>query len=262
MKGTISKRTALIICFLSPIGMFLILFLFFYKPHITFYFGVGCLVLAVIFGTIYDLYGKRFMSSAFIAAAADALIVLVAAFVVSPDGTLSIFTWAIFILVYTQFLFMTTVTGGVKDADHDYLKNVKNLALASGVKVTKDKKVNIPIGFKAYGLGIRFFSAIVVFVPFIFFEVEYEIWEILLLALLVVVVLYLTIKLINIKNLEKRDEIVKLAGLQGVLRYAFVPIMLIPAIGLVYSIILIVFPIIWYIIFTPISGEKLFSHLM
>ena len=39
---------------------------------------------------------------------------------------------------------MTIVVGGVKDADHDYLLNVKNLATATGVKITKDKKVIIP----------------------------------------------------------------------------------------------------------------------
>lgn len=262
VKGTISKRTALGICFLSLAGMFVILFLFFYKDHPTFYFGVGCLFLAVFFGTIYDLYGKRFMSSAFIAAAADALIVLVVAFVVSPDGTLSIFTWVIFLLVFTQFLFMTTVVGGIKDAGHDHLMNVRNIALSSGVKVYDSDKIFIPMRFKAFGLSIRFFSAFLVFVPFAFYGVDFEIWQISLLTLFVVGVLYLSVKTLNIKTMARKDKLIKLGASMGILRYSLVPVMLIPVIGLFYAFILIIFPIVWYIIFMPLTGKKLFRHLM
>ena len=100
---------------------------------------------------------------------------------------------------------MTIVVGGVKDADHDYLLNVKNLAIATGVKITKDKKVIIPKSFKAFGLGVRFLSSIVVFVPFVFFGADFEIWHIILLALFVVSVLFLTVKLLNVKSFEKID---------------------------------------------------------
>jgi 4-hydroxybenzoate polyprenyltransferase len=257
VKGTISKRTALGICFFCVIGAFVILFLFFHKNP-TFYLGVGCLILALIFGTIYNLYGKRFLSSAFIAAAADALIVLVAAFVISPEGKLSIFTWIIFILLFLQFLFMTTVVGGIKDADHDYILNVKNIALASGVKVDNEKNVFMPLGFKAYGFGIRFLSVFFVFVPFVFFKIEFEIWQIILLILLVVSVLLLTVRMLTIKTFKPTDpKILKLFGIQGILRYFFVPVMLIPVIGLFNGLILMIFPIIWFVIFIPLSGKKI-----
>ena len=36
----------------------------------------------------------------------------------------------------------------------------------------------------------------------------------------------LTVSIINIKSLENIDKVTKLAGLQGILRYAFVPVML------------------------------------
>lgn len=260
VRGAISKKTALGICYLTVAGMFVIIFLFFYRNHPAFYYGLGCMILAFIFGTIYNLYGKRFMSSAFIAAAADALIVLVAAFVISPDGNLSIFTWVIFILIFTQFIFMTIVVGGIKDADHDYKMNVKNFALYSGVKVSKDKKIFIPMSFKAFGLGIRLLSAFIVFVPFIFFGVDYEMWQMILLAILVISVLVLTVKLLNIKTFEPTDKrIVRLFGIQGVLRYSFIPVMLIPVIGLYYGLLLIIFPIVWLIIFMPLSGKKISS---
>ncbi|MDH7517437.1 MAG: UbiA family prenyltransferase [Candidatus Thermoplasmatota archaeon] len=249
VKGTISKKTALIICVLCVIGVFVIVFLFFYKNQLSFYLGILCIIVAAIFGTIYNLYGKRFSFSAIISALADALFVLVGAFLVSNDINLNIFTWVVFILVFTQYFFMTAVVGGIKDADHDILMNVKNIALASGVRVYEENKLFIPIRFKAFALGIRFFDGFVVFVPFAFYRADYELWHILLLLFLVLVVLYFSVKLINIKTLERRGRTVKILGLQGVLRYSFVPIILVPVIGLFYAFLLVIFPLLWYIIF-------------
>jgi 4-hydroxybenzoate polyprenyltransferase len=262
VTGTISKQIALLISIICVVGAFTIVFTFYYRNQISFYLGLLCLILAAVFGTIYNVYGKKFATSAFLAALSEAFLVLVGAFMLSPDGTLSIFTWVIVVLMFNQILFMTAVLGGVKDADHDHLLNVKNLALASGVKVTKDKKLFIPMSFKAFALGIRFFSAFIVFVPFAFYGVEFEIWQILLLILFVAGILYLGVKLINIKTLERTDEIIKLVGLQGALRYSLIPILLIPVVGLLYAFILIIFPLVWYIISTPLCGKKLFRHLM
>jgi 4-hydroxybenzoate polyprenyltransferase len=262
VTGRISKNSAILICMICFIGTFIIVFTFFYKNQLSFYLGILCILLSALLGSIYNFFGKKYHTIPFLAALADALYVLVGAFFVSTNETLSIFTWIIFILIYNQFLFMTIVVGGIKDADHDYLMNVKNLALASGVKVTEEKKVFIPLKFKAFGLGIRLISSFVLFIPFLFYGKDFKIWEILILVLLVISVLFLTIKLLNIKSLEKRDEIVKLAGLQGILRFAFVPFFLLPLIGSVYTLLILVFPVIWYIIFTPFTGKKLFKELM
>ena len=262
VTGVISKRAAIIICIICFIATFVTVFWFFYRDHITFYISVLLIVLSTILGSIYNFYGKKFSTSPFIAALADALYVLIGAYLISPSINLSIFTWVIFILIYNQFLFMTIVVGGVKDADHDYLLNVKNLALKSGVKVTKDKKVKIPLSFKTFGFGVRLISALVVFVPFIFYNAAFQLWEMLLLGILALSVLVLTVSIINIKSLENIDKVTKLAGLQGILRYAFVPVMLIPVIGLLYAFVLLIFPILWYIIFTPFTGAKLFKKLM
>jgi 4-hydroxybenzoate polyprenyltransferase len=249
VKGTISKRNALLISILSLIVIFVIIFIFFYRSQTSFYLGVLCAILATIIGTIYDLYGKKFVGSDFLVAAAEGLFVLVGAFLVSPDGTLSVFTWVISILVFNQYLFMNAVIGGLKDADHDYLLNVKNIALSSGVKVYENNNIFIPLRFKIFALSIRFFSCFIVFIPFVFFGADYELWQILLLSLLVVLILYLSIKLVNIKNIERKGKIVKFIGLQGVLRYSLVPIMLIPVVGLFIVFILLIFPLIWFIIF-------------
>ena len=160
---------------------------------------------------------------------------------------------------------MHAVLGSIKDADHDYLIHSKNLALASGVKVTEDKKIILPTSFKAFGIGIRMIDACIVFVPFIFFGQKYELWQMILLILCAVVVLYLSIKLLTIKifeGLEGASQTMRLFAVQGVVRFSLLPVMLIPVIGFFYAFILIIFPMLWYILAMPLTGKKLFKNLM
>jgi hypothetical protein len=138
------------------------------------------------------------------------------------------------------------------------MKNVKNIALASGVKVDKEKNVFMPLKFKAYGFGIRFSSGFFVFFPFVFFGIKIQLWEIILLILLVLIVLVLTVKMLTIKTFKPTDpKLLQLFSIQGILRYSFVPVMLIPVIGLLNGLILIFFPIIWFIVSVPLSGKKM-----
>ena len=136
VTGTISKQIAVIICLICLIGTFFIVFAFFYRNDITFYIAVLLILVSLFIGSIYNYFGKKFSTSAFIAALADSFYVLIGAYLVSSIIELTIFTWIIFGLVYAQFLFMTIIAGGVKDADHDYLYNVKNFAIKCGVKIT------------------------------------------------------------------------------------------------------------------------------
>jgi 4-hydroxybenzoate polyprenyltransferase len=261
VKGTISRRTALSIVLSCFIGAFILIFLFFYRDHESFYLGFLCVVLAAVFGSIYNVYGKKIVGSDFLVALSEGLLVLFGAFmVIGYSGVLTVFTWVIFILTFNQLVFMNAVEGGLKDADHDYLLHVKNIALKSGVKVTKDRGIVVPTGFKIFGLGIRLFSSAVVFIPFVFYRDVYscEVWHIVPLVLLVIGVLYLSTKLLNLKVFE-RGKIRRLIAVQTFLRYSFVPVMLIPLIGVLYGFILVVFPLVWYLVFTLVIGEKIFQ---
>jgi hypothetical protein len=73
--------------------------------------------------------------------------------------------------------------------------------------------------------------------------------------------LFFSIKLISIKKFN-RNKIRKYIAIQSFLRYSLVPIMLISTIGIIYSIILIIIPIGWYIIFASLSGEKMLRPRM
>ena len=260
VTGVISKKIAIFICVFSILVVYITVFLYFYKNQLSFFIGLFYLTLAFILVFIYNIYGKKIIGSDILIAISGALAVFFGAYMISADGTLSIFTWAFFILEFSQYFFGNAVVGGLKDADHDFLRNVKNIALTSGVSVTDDKKIFIPLSFKAFAMVLRFIFAFGVFIPIIY-GVQYKIWELLLLSIFVIGLLIVSAKVLSIKTMEHRDKLIKLGGLMGILRYSIIPIMLIPLIGLLYSFILLIFPIIWYIIFTPFTGQKLFRHL-
>jgi len=265
VDGTIQPRTAVFICFFLVLFAFFFLLLLWRGQNLDNYkfLAITCIFLAGILGSIYDLHGKKFPGSDFFVAISMSLLFLLGALCF---GTPTVITWIIFILTFNQTLHMNAVEGGIKDADHDFMMGVKNIALVSGVKVD-GYRLHIPISFKAFGIGIRLFSAVLLFTPFIFFKdqlIYYEPWHPIIIGILTVGifgVLFFNVKLLSLKTFD-RDAIRKYIGIQSFLRYSLVPIMLIPIIGITPSIILIFFPIIWYIIFTPLLGEKLFRPRM
>jgi len=265
VDGTIHPRTAVFICFFLVLLAFFFLFLLWRGQNLNDYkfLAMICIFLAGILGSIYDLRGKTLPGSDFFVAISMSFLFLLGAL---SFGAPTIITWIIFILTFNQALHMNAVEGGIKDADHDFMMGVNNIALGSGVKVDGEK-LYIPTSFKAFGMGIRLFSVVLLFTPFFFFKdqlIYYEPWQPLIIGILAAAafgVLFFSIKLLSLKRFD-RNAIRKYIGIQSFLRYSLVPIMLIPIIGVVPSIILIIFPIAWYIIFTPLLGEKLFRPRM
>ena len=259
VSGAVSKRAALMILLLLIFFTFLLIGILWYDKPIDNYkfLGLVCIILAGMLGSIYDLFGKRIVGSDFLVSISMSLVFLFGAL---AFGKPTIITWIIFILTFNQALHMNAVAGGIKDADHDYKMGVTNIALNSGVKV-KGNNLFIRTHFKAFGFGIRLFSAILLFSPFVFFKYDYYLWQIIILGLLTIIFLFLSVKFITLKIFD-RSKIRKIIGIQSFLRYSLVPIMLIPIINPIPSLILIVFPIIWYILFTPLLGEELFKPRM
>jgi len=155
---------------------------------------------------------------------------------------------------------MNAIEGGIKDAEHDKKYGVKNIALKSGV-IVNHKNIIIPEKFKAFSFGIRLFSSLLILIPFIFYGISFYPWQIIILFIAILIMLYLNLKLLSIKEFN-RNIIKKYISSLSFVRYSLVPIMLISTIGIIYSTILIIIPIGWYIIFTPLSGEKLLKPIM
>ena len=259
VSGEVSKKGALITTIFLMLLAFLFISILWYGLTIDIYkfMAIMCIIIAGFLGSIYDLYGKRIIGSDFLVALSVAFIFLFGAL---SFGKPNVITWIIFVLTFNNLLYMNTIQNGIKDADHDYKMGVNNIALNSGVKV-RGVNLFIPPAFKAFGMGIRLCSASLLFVPFIFYNYDYYLWQVIILAVFTLVFLFISIKLLTMKTFD-RNKIRKIIGVQSFLRYSLVPIMLISVIGVNYSIVLIVFPILWYIIFTPVLGEKLFKPRM
>jgi 4-hydroxybenzoate polyprenyltransferase len=259
VNGSISPKTAIGICFFSLIFAFLLIFILFYGKTINnFRFAsVIIIILASILGSIYNFYGKKIAGSDLIVSLSVSFVFLFGALSV---GYPNILTWIIFILTFNNLLHMNAVEGGIKDSDHDYKFKVKNFALLFGVKFDKNN-IFIPFKFKVFSISIRIFSAFLLLIPFLFYSIDYFLWQIIFLIFIISGVLYFSIKLLSIKIFD-RNIIRKYISIQSFLRYSLVPIMLISTIGMLYSLILIIFPIIWYILFTPLLGERLLRPKM
>lgn len=259
VSGIISKKIALMISVFLTLISFLLIIILWHGQTIDYYkfLAIVCIFSAGVFGSIYDLYGKHIIGSDFLVALSVALVFLFGAL---SFGKPEIITWIIFVLTFNNLLYMNAIQNGIKDADHDYKMGVKNIALYSGVKV-RGANLTIPQGFRLFGMGIRLSSAVLLFSPFFFFGYTYYLWQLLFLATFTVLFLVIDAKFLTQKTFN-RGKIRKIIGVQSFLRYSLVPLMLISIIGVMYSAILIIFPMVWYIIFTPLLGEKLFKPRM
>ena len=257
VKGIIPRKNAVAIVVISIILLFFFI-AFLWRDAIINeirFAAIVVMTIAGILGTIYNLYGKKIAGSDFMVALSMAFLFLFGALSFSKPNLLA---WIIFLLTFNQTLHMNAVEGGIKDADHDFVMGVKNIALVSGVKV-ENWRIRIPWHFKLFGLSIRLFSSILIFIPFIY-GLQYQVWQLALILFLIFIVLYLEAMLISMKRFD-RKKIRKIISMAAFSRYSIVPIMLVSKIGMI-GIFLAFFPIIWYLTFAPISGIKLFQPEM
>ena len=253
VKGTIPIRSALIISIFAAVFHYLIVIF----AMITTFFVISfsamiVLTVAAILTVIYDLYGKRFIGSDLFVSAATALYCLFGALVVSE--TISGLTWIVVCVTFTQVLYLNAISGGLKDADHDYKLGVKNIALYLGVKV--DKTLFVSTSFKALALTLELFSAIFMFIPIIYFsDFTYFFWTPILIAIMFAGVFITIIKTVQMTVFD-RNRLRKLISLQAFLRYSVVPVLLLYQIGYPIGLFLIIFPFSWYVIFNQIIYGK------
>lgn len=246
VKGSIPRKNALyfsilvaiIVYCITLLGMFTEIFILDYKPFLV-------LTLAATSAAIYNFYGKKFVGSDIFVSAATALYCLFGAMVVSH--TIGALTWIIMINAFLQSIEMNAVGGGLKDADHDYVKKTKNIAFRMGVKVKKE--VFVPLSFKVFALLFTACSPLLMFSPIIFFkDFPYYIWQPVLMIVMLIGIFYITIKMVNIKTFD-RNRLRKLISIKSFLIYLVVPVMLLKFVGYPIGLFLIFFPFIWYVVF-------------
>ena len=259
VSGKISQKKAIGICIFCVISEFLFIFILFYGKLIEGHIFAAAISISIAWflASIYNFHSKDFIGSDILVALSVSLVFLFGSLSI---GEPTLLIWIIFILTFNNLLHMNAIDGGIKDAEHDKKFGVKNIALKLGVSVN-DKNIIIPKKFKAISFGIRIFSSSLLLIPFILYGINFYYWQIAIMCIGIILMLYINFKLLNVKKFD-RNIIKKYITTQSFIRYSLVPIMLISTIGILYSIILIIIPIGWYIIFVPLSGEKMFKPRM
>lgn len=251
-KGTISKKTGIYISVISIIAPYILSLIFFYRESYTFYLGILVLSIGIILCTIYNIFGKHFITSAFLASIASGLGVIYGAYMTTDNIDLNIYTWLLFILVCNFMLFLTAIIGGYKDAGNDNKIGGKTIALFLGVKIDENKKTIItPVKFKTFTILIEIFSILVLLSPIIIFDIHYEFWKILLILFLGTLSIILSFKFLAITTYDNK-KIYQIFVPLMILNSTFLALILFPVIAWYYVLFLAVFPQLWVTINLPI----------
>ena len=253
VKGIIPKSHA----------VFVIIFTLFcsYFLTIIFFFSIIPLVLltlSAIFSGIYNVYGKKFPGSDFILATSMVLLFFFGASTVSLQFTVVLYIIAS--ILFVEAVFASVVEGGIKDADHDFLGNVKTLVTVMGVKV-KDKKLHLttPFIIFAYIFRICYFGLVIL----LGFQPEINIWNsgnIILLIIVFILLILVTLTFYKFMSLNHkthdRSKIKKMYAGINVVNIGLIFVMLYPMFGTIIVLSLLILPLTWYIVINTILYGK------
>ena len=191
VSGKISRKAAWIFAIFSMIFAFLIaaiLALHYYSFFPSFPF----LILSAMSITAYDVISKKYPAMDVFVAGGIFLLILYGA--ISIRAHITHLAYIVCGLGTVQVLFMQFIAGGLKDVEHDYKAKANTLAITLGVKY-ENKKVFIPLSFRALAYGIQAFNIILLFIPFLWiFEWKKSIIQMLILMPLCIAMVLLSKK--------------------------------------------------------------------
>ncbi len=238
VKGSITRRRATIFA-VSCMIVSLLLSLLFYREFFQYLFLFLILLVAYFFASIYDIASKKYPGmDLFVTAAIFFLIV----FGASTLGTPTILTYVVALIGSIQVLFMNMINGAIKDIDHDKEGSADTVAIRLGAKFQAGVMA-LPVSFKTMGYLIETGRIILIFIPFLFLDLEPQLWQIALLVSLTILTFFFINKLFSIKTFD-RMRIRKLIGIIVIFMYATTPVMLCSL--NIYIIFAALIPPVWF----------------
>jgi 4-hydroxybenzoate polyprenyltransferase len=239
VNGKITRKNASIFTVVCLIISLLLCSVFF-KNITQFSLILGIIIVAYLFGILYDFASKKYPGMDIFVALAVAFLILFGA---STIGTPSTLAWIVALIGGLQVLFMNMINGAIKDIDHDKEGLAHTIAICLGAKI-HNGFITLPLSFKAVGLFIEIIRIFLVFIPFIFLILQPAIWQISLLAIFAILTVAFIMRLYAIKTFD-RKKIRKHIGIIVILMYASAPIML-SSLN-VFFILLACIPPLWFI---------------
>ena len=252
VSGAIPKQNALILTGFAIVMMYILTIAFF--PYIQ---SLLALSFAVLLGFIYDCFGKKMPGVAdFVMAGSLAATFLFGASTVSNPFSMIVYLTFLIILFFT--VYGNAVEGGLKDVDHDYLGGAKTLATTMGVKV-EDGRLLMTKKFAFFSWSVEIISFILILIlanqPEINIFVSYDYLKIGVVLFLIIVSLISTTMFLTLKQFD-RTRIKKLFGVINSSSGALIIILLFPLLGMIKTIIFLLLPIGWYLLFNTVLYGK------
>jgi 4-hydroxybenzoate polyprenyltransferase len=253
VKGTISKEKAKIIIILFYLLILLTVLIFFYQLIVLIFLSVS-----LITGTIYDVYGKKFLGSDLMLSISVAFLCLFGAATISLE--IKQITIIVASIYFMHVMYFNIIEGGFKDADNDRKYGAKTTASFLGVK--NKPEVFVSLYFKILAITIEIITAALVFLPFVIFSEIYRFnyWyiQVLILLLLTVSLFSSSIKMLNLKKFERKKVTISITK-QEVKRYIIIPIIFLSFCNINWLIFILLLPTVWYLFFIAIFREKPFK---
>ena len=243
VSGTISKNHALLIAFLATFFAYVLTIIFFRSLYPLIF-----LSLALLFGGVYDIFGKKIPGSDVLIAGSTLFLCLFGASTVSGNFTDLVYIISFAILFHV--IFDNAVEGGLKDVDHDFLAGAKTTVTRLGVKVENGKLiVTKKFVLFAYSTKLIFMGLIVL----AGLQPELNIWlsdkyMIQIAVIFLAIVIFGTLYKFWHPPEFNRPKLIRLFGVHEITSYFLGPIILIPLIGIWYALLLLSIPPIWFII--------------
>lgn len=244
ISNVITKQSALFLTFVAACCCCL-LTLYFFPTVLPILF----LFLALLFGGIYDVYGKRIPGSDFILGLSFFFICLMGASTVSEHFTT--LTYIVCCLYFIHIVFNNAVEGGLKDIDHDTVAGAKTLASRLGVRI-QDQRLRITQSFAVFAVIIKgIFFGLIVFLwvqPETRLSLSFENTVQVILILLFVGVISLTMGRFLSASIFSRVRLRRLFSVHEISSYFLLVLSLFPLIDLPAALFLLFVPFLWFLV--------------
>jgi geranylgeranylglycerol-phosphate geranylgeranyltransferase len=252
VKGTVSSRAALMTVISCLIILFTIPLIFF-----SVILPILILIVSVILAIFYDTFSKKLVGSEVFLSGAMASFCLFGAVAVSDNirdlHEVGALTWVVVAVMFIYVFIMNVLEGNLKDVENDRKAGAVTLPVYLGVKTTG--KMYVPMCLKVLIICLKSILVVLIFIPFIFMGLMFWFWQVLLLMILAIGMLWSMMKILN-ERLYDKEKLGRYGRRHGVLSYFVFPFMLVGFIGGTWAIFLILYPALWPLIFNYVLYGK------
>jgi len=241
VQGLVSRREAWILAAVCLVGNPAFLFAVFRSRS-----AAAVLFLAQVLAGVYNGCSKKFPGADIFYAASAALLCLSGALAVVERGApLPPLVWIVMAVMFAEHLFFNVVAGGMKDLTLDRRAGVRTLVLALGRE--EGNRVQVSRVFQCGALALKAVSVGLVFVPFVLLELPGGTVQVFMLAVLATGTFFYTGRLLG-HDPADRKGILDLTRKEETLCKALVPVMLISVVGVPWALLVVVFPVLWFLV--------------